>query len=120
MRVELGDHYVILKDPMEVTNGERKEAVAAYSAAIADPAIVLAASRDFATFDALLKAMIIEWSYDMPLPKTDPASLDKLPINDANTLYEALRPMVALLFPDFSPNPNPKVPTAALAATDGR
>lgn len=42
--------------------------------------------------DALLTRVIVQWSYDLPLPQADPNSLDELPIETWEALRDAVKP----------------------------
>ena len=53
--------------------------------------------------DALLARVIVGWSYDLPNPKADPASLDELPVDAYEALCEAVRPHREAL--DFNRKP---------------
>ena len=67
-------------------------------------------SREFAQFNVMLCELIKEWTLPFPLPSADPSSLDELDVEDANSLYEALRPLLPKLYPNFSPK-EPAGPT---------
>lgn len=108
LTVKLADGCeAVLKDPESVSNGERKRAQAAYDRASGAGPM----SREYALMDELLKVMVSTWTLQMPVPADDPAVLDQLSMDDANTLYESLRPVLARIFPDFSPTPDPLVRT---------
>lgn len=107
MRVELENGaWAELKDPALITNGERKKAVAAWASGGGSK------MSDFDAFDELLTACIVEWSFPLPIPRADRSSLDEIPIADANALYDVMRPVVREVFPNFAPDPSPKVLTA--------
>ncbi|WP_165964238.1 hypothetical protein [Actinomadura sp. KC216] len=53
--------------------------------------------------DALLARVIVAWSYDLPLPVADPASLDEIPVDAWDALREAVKPHREAL--DFTRKP---------------
>lgn len=53
--------------------------------------------------DALLVRLITAWSYELPLPVADPASLDELPVAAYDALIEATKEHYRLV--DFKKRP---------------
>lgn len=70
----------------------------------------------FATTNALITWLVVDWSYSFPIPSANPESLDVIPVEDDDALVDlVVRPANALLFPK-APNPDdhadPNSPTA--------
>jgi len=55
--------------------------------------------------NAVLARVIVNWSYALPLPQADPASLDELPLDAWEALEEATKPHRQAL--DFSRRRDP-------------
>ncbi len=49
--------------------------------------------------NGLLRVLVIDWSYDLPIPSLSPGSLDLLPLEDDDALTEAIEPIRLMLFP---------------------
>lgn len=101
MRIDLpDDQWAEVMDPEELDDGVRKTVVKAvqiqYDRDSKLP--IYPASMEDDVYDALLKAVLVNWSFTaFPLPKDDPASLNKLKIRTARTLRKALQPHMDLI-----------------------
>jgi hypothetical protein len=70
--------------------------------------------------NGLLRVLVIDWSYALPLPGESPDSLDLLPLEDDDAITEAIEPIRKMLFPE-KPDPvkdakDPASPTEPSAA----
>src|SRR6185437_10142997 len=83
---------------------------------------VIPGSMDDDMRDALLQRIVTGWSFEnLPLPKDDPGnpatdepgSLDKLTIQDARLLHEAIKPHMLLITGQEDPNKPGTDPTAS-------
>ena len=88
-----------------ITEGTRQKALAVWDGGNSSAFVA-----DLQAFRVVLADLIIGWSLDMPLPNGDASRLDRVPITAMNALYEALRPDIRKLWPDFSPNPRADSP----------
>ncbi|MEV0660126.1 hypothetical protein ACIBI3_02365 [Actinomadura luteofluorescens] len=61
--------------------------------------------------DALLVRVIVNWSYELPVPAADPDSLDEIPIDAWETLRDAIEPHQEAL--DFRNRATTREPTPA-------
>lgn len=116
MRVELTDGaWVDILDVGDLRDGDRKAVNAAVNLEV-DPETqlpVIPGSMDDDIRDALLKRIITGWSFtNLPLPRDDKASLDKLTIPDARLLHKAIEPHMALIMQRESPATPGTDPTA--------
>lgn len=113
-------NWIQMRDAKTLRRGDKKKAMSA----VTDTERVMKMAYDMT--DGLLAVLIIDWSYELPLPSTSPESLELLPIEDDDALMKAIEPARALVFPD-SPEPkdekqlkeqlaNPASPTEPSAA----
>jgi hypothetical protein len=87
-------NWISLRDWRELRRGDKKKALGQ----VEDPERLIAATYDLA--DGLLILMIENWSYEgLLIPRDDPSSLDRLPMEDDNALMQAIQPAVRALFP---------------------
>jgi hypothetical protein len=86
--------WVQLRDPHTLRRGDKQKAMRAVNDTDAGD---LAQALDL--INGLLTVLIIDWSYDLPIPSEAPASLDLLPLEDDEALSEAVEPARALIFP---------------------
>jgi hypothetical protein len=117
MRVELGgDDWADLKDPEQVTNGDRRHALSRFYAVMRDGETAWAA--DMSLFDGYLEVLMEKWSLDLPLPGEDPSVMDRLSLDQSNRLYGAVRWLDDVSKPDFSPDgrADPKAGTGSSTA----
>ncbi|MEU8968168.1 hypothetical protein AB0D11_02635 [Streptomyces monashensis] len=90
--------WIQLKDPHTLRRGDRQ----AVLRAVQDPESTMAAGLDMV--NGLLKVLVIDWSYSLPIPSESPGSLDLLPLEDDDALTEAIEPIRKMLFPE-KPDP---------------
>jgi hypothetical protein len=106
--------WVQFRDPHTLRRGDKQKAMRA----IKDPEDAMSAGLDLV--NGLLRVLIIDWSYDLPIPSESPQSLDLLPLEDDDALTEAVEPIRLVLFPN-KPDPvadakDPASPTEPSAA----
>lgn len=102
-------NWIQLRDAKTLRRGDKKKAMAMVS----DTERVLQMAYEMT--DGLLAVLIIDWSYQLPLPSASLESLNLLPIEDDEALMKAIEPARALVFPE-SPDPkDEKQLQAALA-----
>lgn len=104
MRVELSrGQWADLRDVDELTNGQRRPFMLAVAelSALTEPNVdgtpsltgarepAKAAAALLATGDALLGALVSAWSFELPIPSADPASLEAIPARDYDALQAA-------------------------------
>lgn len=102
MRVDLGgDQWAELsKDPEEVTNDDSREALNRFAKRPStDESLMATKSR---LLDCYLELLVEKWSFDLPVPGEDSASMGRLPVRASRELY---RPVEWLwdVTVDFSP-----------------
>lgn len=114
MRVELsGGNHADLRD--ELNGGDRRAARAAIKITIAgDESRQFTAELEDQIMYALLRRLIISWSFPQPLPRdAGDDVLNNLPIDDQDALYEAVRPF----YDRILNGPKPKVISGNVLAT---
>lgn len=101
--------WIQLRDPKTLLRGDKQRVLRAMKDT--DDSQV---GQALDLINGLLTVLIIDWSYALPIPSVQFASLDLLPTDDDDALSEAVEPARALLFPD-KPDPkdakNPASPT---------
>lgn len=116
MRVELGgSDWADLMEPGELRQADRR-AVLKHSMMEVDPEAGKATVRgdqDDVLREALLKRIMTNWSFPMPLPQQDPQSFGKLTLAQADALAEAVRPHMALIMGRIDPTEKGSDPTTA-------
>lgn len=90
--------WIQLKDPHTLRRGDRQQVLRA----VQDPENLMASGLDMV--NGLLRVLVIDWSYDLPLPNKSPGSLDLLPLEDDDAITEAIEPIRKMLFPE-KPDP---------------
>ncbi|MHB9861980.1 hypothetical protein [Streptomyces sp. YIM S03343] len=106
--------WIQLRDPKTLRRGDKQKAMRAVQDTDAGDL-----SQALDLINGLLTVLILDWSYEFPVPSVTPASLDLVPLEDDDALSEAVEPARALLFPG---KPDPKdakdaaSPTAPSAA----
>jgi hypothetical protein len=88
-------NWIQLKDAKTLRRGDKKRALAAVAG---DTEKLMAMAYDMA--DGLLAVLVIDWSYDLPIPSKSLESLDLLPIEDDEALMKAIEPARTLVFPE--------------------
>jgi hypothetical protein len=96
-------NWIQLKDAKTLRRGDKKRALAAVAG---DTEKLMAMAYDMA--DGLLAVLVIDWSYDLPIPSQSLESLDLLPIEDDEALMKAIEPAQALVFPQPANPADPK------------
>ena len=109
-------NWIQLRDAKTLRRGDKKRAISMVTDT--DKVVQMA----YEMTDGLLAVLVMDWSYELPLPGTSLESLDLLPIEDDDALMKAIEPARLLVFPD-QPNPadpkqvedpaSPTVPSAA-------
>ena len=90
--------WIQLKDPHTLRRGDRQQVLRA----VQDTENTMAMGLDMV--NGLLKVLVIDWSYALPIPSESPASLDLLPLEDDDAITEAIEPIRKMLFPE-KPDP---------------
>jgi hypothetical protein len=101
--------WVQLRDPHTLRRGDKQRVMRAVKDTDAGD---MAAALDM--INGLLQVLIIDWSYEYPIPSESPASLDLIPLEDSDALDEAVEPARQLLFPskpDAADAKDPASPT---------
>jgi hypothetical protein len=105
--------WVQLRDSHTLRRGDKQKAMRAVRDEGGD------VSQALDLINGLLTVLIIDWSYQFPIPSETPASLDLVPLEDDDALSEAVEPARVLLFPG-KPDPkdakDPASPTEPSAA----
>ena len=100
---------VTFKDPSTLRVKDRNRVLKAGDGLEGDVA------KGIAFTEALLAAVIEDWSYDLLVPSVNPASLEELEIKDYDALIEASQEVNEILFPALAKTKeneqNPKAPT---------
>ena|SRR5215469_8077859 len=118
MRVELTDGaWAEIAEVSELRDKDRK-AVNKAAVLQIDPETqkaVIPGDMDDNMLDALLRRILTAWSFEnLPLPSNDPQfpaeSLDRLSIQDARLLHEAVRPHMKLITANDSPTKRADTP----------
>lgn len=102
-------NWIQMRDAKTLRRGDKKKAMSA----VTDTERVMKMAYDMT--DGLLAVLIIDWSYELPLPSVSPESLELLPIEDDEALMKAIEPARALVFPE---SPEPKDEKQLKAALD--
>lgn len=99
MRVELPDGgWAEIAEPTDLRKGDRKAVLAALQVEVdGEGRRLMSLGYDEDMRDALLRRVVLMWSLPFPLPKDDPASLDKLTLAQADALVEAINPHMDLI-----------------------
>lgn len=107
MKVELtrGGWAQFRDDIDDITNRERRAVLQAYETEGSDVA------RGEAIASALVRLLVTEWSYDLPIPKDDPDSLLDIRGKDFDLLTQAALEAQGEMFIDFAPNADDNRPT---------
>ena len=94
--------WLTLRDPKTVKQRDRKAVWAAMDrVSQAGGGSLLQTIESGA---ATMCLAVASWSYDLPLPSEDPASLDELDIPTYNAVSEACKPFADAVFPSFKPS----------------
>ncbi|MFG3287256.1 hypothetical protein ACGF3G_00330 [Streptomyces sp. NPDC048179] len=104
--------WVQFRDPHTLRRGDKQKAMRA----VQDDGGDLSQALDL--INGLLRVLIIDWSYEFPIPDVTPASLDLIPLEDDDALSEAVEESRKLLFPakpDAKDATDPASPTAPSA-----
>jgi hypothetical protein len=114
MRAELPDNnWAELREPGELRRADEK-AVLRVSTLTINPETKKAevnGANDQDMEDAMLARVVTNWSFPFPLPKDDPESLDKLTLDQAHALAEAVKPHLALVTSREDPSKKGTDPT---------
>jgi hypothetical protein len=89
-------NWIQLRDAKTLRRGDKKKAISLVTEM--DKVVRMA----YEMTDGLLAVMVMDWSYQLPLPSQSLESLDLLPIEDDEALMKAIEPARALVFPDPS------------------
>ncbi|MFJ2630829.1 hypothetical protein ACIO6U_02545 [Streptomyces sp. NPDC087422] len=95
--------WIQLKDARTLRRGDKKKAMANVNGE-GDKLLAMA----YEMTDGLLAVLVIDWSYDLPLPSQSLESLDLLPIEDDDALMKAIEPARAVIFPEPANPADPK------------
>lgn len=119
MRVELppareGEDaaWVEISGPDELRNGDRKAVNKATSIHLDENGQpVIPGSLYDDRRDALLRRIILSWSFPSSVPSVDPEALDRLTIEQGDALNEAVKPHMKLIDGDENPSKRGTDPT---------
>lgn len=113
--IDNANNWVEVKDVLELRRIDRKAVNAAivYEVNPETKMPIMRASMDDDISDAVLKTVVTNWSLPFPLPSVDPASLDKLTLEQDNKLREAIQPHINALQGTGAPVKDNETPTAA-------
>lgn len=106
--------WVLLGDPKQLTRGDKKQIVLQ-----ANAEGLTSIDSGYVIYEALVCKLVTAWSYALPLPAEDAASIDQIPIVDDTPLSALFEPARALLFPgpvtsdDHKDERSPTGPTGA-------
>lgn len=115
MRVDFSDgNWVDLLDVDQVRDYHRKAANKTIRIVVTDEGeAIMGGDYEDRMRDALLRELVVNWSFDLPVPSKDITSLDKLTIKQARELNEAIDPHFALIREGSGPGSDRKsVPTS--------
>ena len=118
MRVELSeDGWAELRDPAQLTNGQRKPLVKAIAALPTNPDGTPDLDRAtpekvLAIGETMLEVFVESWSFG-PLPSDDPAILDDLKATDYDRLQHAAGQLMPQLVWSPQPGTDPTTPSPA-------
>ena len=90
--------WIQLKDPHTLRRGDRQQVLRS----VQDTENTMGRGLDMV--NGLLKVLVIDWSYDLPIPSVSSGSLDLLPLADDDAITEAIEPIRKMLFPE-KPDP---------------
>ena len=97
--------YAVLRDPLTVTNKERKPIVAQMDAAQRNPDQIV---TNFDLTEQLVVLMVKEWTHPFPLPSQSRDSLDEIPTLDYDRLCISVQDKESRIFLDINEKPDPK------------
>ena len=97
--------YAVLRDPLTVTNKERKPIVAQMDAAQRNPDQIV---TNFDLTEQLVVLMVKEWTHPFPLPSQSRDSLDEIPTLDYDRLCISVQDKESRIFLDVTEKPDPK------------
>jgi hypothetical protein len=86
--------WVQLRDPHTLRRGDKQRAMRAVKDTDAGDL-----SQALDLINGLLTVLIVDWSYEFPVPSQTPGSLDLIPLEDDEALSEAVEEARGLLFP---------------------
>jgi hypothetical protein len=115
MRVDLGEgQWAELKELNQLTRGDKKAVLRATTMEL-DPSegkAYISGANDEDQADALMRRIVVEWSFPMPLPSSDPKVLDRLSLEQGDRLQEAVKPYLELINTKVDPAKKGTDPTA--------
>jgi hypothetical protein len=113
MQVKLDEaNWADIKEVRELRRADRR-AVNAATGFEVDPEtrrMIMRGSTDDAIADAVLRAVVTNWSLPWPVPAVDPASLEKIELEHDDALRKAIQPHIDALKGNNAPvkaNENP-------------
>lgn len=110
-RVELpSGGWAVLRDPTTVTNRERRPILAemARQEDLHDVPLGQQTLERVTIAEMYVRVLVKQWSFDLPIPSTDPSSLDDIPGLDHDTLCLKVQDPESSLFLDVGSKPDPK------------
>lgn len=115
--------YCVLRDPDDITYGERRD-LEKRNAKIGVRANIVAGAAGNIEVDAESMAealvgskefgvtlFIAEWSYELPVPRTDPGSLLKIKPKDFDAISNVVEELIPQTFLQTEPTPDRASPT---------
>jgi len=106
----------VFRDPLSVTNGERKLAVKALGAKGLDEDDL---EEQVSAIEKIIILMVKEWSFPFPVPTANSESLDAIPAMDHDKLVMCAMDRDLIPFLDTDINPDPKAPTGSSKSSNG-
>lgn len=106
----------VWRDPLTVTNGERKAALQASTRKGLQEADT---TEQLGAIDMFVSLMVRSWSHPFQVPSADPSSLDRLPALDLDRLRDFAMKPGNLPILDTSISPDPKAPSASSGISSG-
>ncbi len=119
-RVELpSGGWAILRDPMTVTNRERKPILAemARQEDLKDVPTGQQTLERVTIAEMYVRTLVKAWSFDLPIPSVDPSSMDDIPSLDHDMLCLKVQDPESSFFLDVSSKPDPKDQNGSLPSS---
>lgn len=114
MQVDLGEsQWADIKELADLRRSDRKAVNKAITFQYKDGQPIVSASIDDDMADAVLKNVVKNWSLPFPVPSADPASLDKLTLEQDDKLREAVQPLLDAIRGKGAPVKENENPTEA-------
>jgi hypothetical protein len=117
VRVPIGDNgWAEFRPAEELTRADRRAVNAVIVFEQGDSGPVVRASLDDDMATVLLPRICTDWSFPFPPPATDPASLDRLTLEQDDELKKAIQPHIKAILGQNAPVKGNEIPTAAFVS----